>query len=151
MEGAGARLLVVCLIAPMKPIDYAKAAGIAVALLVLNLLIATLVILFYAFVIAPGHPSEFYNEAALRIAPWCSHIAGTALFFVAGYLFAKRRPERNGLLFAAVFTVLYAIIDAATVGFKGIMGVEFALSMLAKLLAALAGAFLATRARAIST
>jgi hypothetical protein len=103
------------------------------------------VILFYSFVIEPGHPSEFYNEAALRIAPWCSHIFGTALFFGAGWLCTRRRPERNGLLFAAVFTLFYAIIDAATVGFKGILNVEFALSMLAKLLAALVGALLATR------
>ena len=96
----------------MKPIDFAKAAGVAVALLVLNVLIATLVILFYSLVIEPGHPSEFYNAAALRIAPWCSHIFGTALFFGAGWLCARRRPDRNGFLFAAAFTVLYGIIDA---------------------------------------
>lgn len=129
----------------MKAIDFAKAAGVAVAVLVLNVLIAILVVLGYSIFIEPGHPHEFYNAAALRIAPWCSHIFGTALFFGAGYLFARRRPERNGLLFAAVFTVLYAIIDGATVGFVGVLNIEFALSMLAKLLAALAGAFLANR------
>jgi len=99
----------------------------------------------YRFFIEPGHPSEFYDAAALRIAPWCSHTIGTALFFGAGYLFGQRRPERNGLLFAATFTVLYAIIDAATAGFVGVFAVEFVLSMLAKLLAALAGAYLAAR------
>lgn len=129
----------------MKPIDLAKAVGIAVAILVVNVLIAILVVLVYSLFIEPGHPREFYDAAALRIAPWCSHIAGTALFFGAGYLFAKRRPQRNGLLFAAAFTAFYALIDAATVGFAGVFEVEFSLSMLAKLLAALAGAFLATR------
>ncbi len=129
----------------MKPIDFAKAAGIAFAILVLNVLIAILVVLGYRFFIEPGHPDAFYEEAALRIAPWCSHIFGTALFLGAGYLFAKRNPQRNGLLFALTFTVLYVIIDAASVGFAGIWSVEFALSKLAKLLAALAGAFLASR------
>jgi hypothetical protein len=102
----------------------------------------------YRFLIEPGHPSEFYDAAALKIAPWCSHIAGTALFFAAGFLFSKRRPERNGLLFAAAFTALYAIIDAATVGFAGVFALEFVLSMFAKLLAALAGAYLATQKNA---
>jgi hypothetical protein len=131
----------------MKPIDFAKAAGVAVAILVVNVFIAILVVLGYRFFIDPGHPSEYYLAAALKTAPWCSHIAGTALFFGAGFLFAKRRPERNGFLFAATFTLLYAIIDAATVGFRGIFNVEFALSMLAKLVAALAGAFLAIQTR----
>ena len=102
-------------------------------------------VLGYSFLIEPGHPREFYEAAALRISPWCSHIAGTALFLVAGYLSAKRRPQRHGFLFAAAFTLLYAIIDAATVGFVGVFAIEFTLSMLAKLLAALGGAFLATR------
>lgn len=129
----------------MKPIDYAKATGVALMLLVLNVLFSIPVILVYRFFIAPGHSSEFYGEAALRIAPWCSRITGTALFFLAGYFFAKRQPQRNGLLFAATFTGLYAFIDAAVVGFVGILGVQFGLAMLAKLLAALLGAVLAGR------
>ena len=131
----------------MTPRDYAKAAGVAIVLLVLNVLIAILVVFGYSILIEPGHPREFYDAAALRIVPWCSHTVGTALFFGAGYLFARRRPGRNGLLFATAFTVLYAVVDAAAVGFVGVVEVRFALSMLAKLLAALLGAFLATRAR----
>jgi hypothetical protein len=129
----------------MKPIDFAKATGVAVLVLALNLLIATLVILAYSIFIEPGHPQEFYNEAALKIAPWCSHTVGTALFFVAGYWFARGRTRRDALVFAVAFTVLYAIIDSAIVAFATFVQLEFWLSMLAKLVAALAGAFLATR------
>ena len=128
----------------LKPIDYAKATGVAVTVLAVNILISILVVLFYAFVIEPGHPSEFYDAAALRIAPWCSHIAGTALFFGAGYWCARRRPERNGYLFALVLTALYALIDAAIVGFVGVFDVEFSLSMLAKLVPGQSGAFAAS-------
>jgi hypothetical protein len=132
----------------VRPIDAAKAVGVAIAILILNVLIAILVVLGYSIFIDPGHSHEYYNAAAMRIAPWCSHIFGTALFFAAGFLFARRRPERNGLLFAATFTLLYAVIDSATIGFAGLFSVEFALSMLAKLLAGLAGAFLANRTKA---
>lgn len=129
----------------MKPIDFVKAAAIAIVLLAVNVLIAILVVTFYSLAIEPGHPDEFYEAAALRIAPWCSHIAGTAMFLAAGYLFSRRRPDRNGFLFGLAVTLSYAIIDAATVGFAGMLSVEFGLSMLAKLSAMLAGAFVAAR------
>jgi hypothetical protein len=129
----------------MKPIDFVKAVGIAIAVLVVNVLIAILVMLVDALVVEPGHPREFYDAAAQRIAPWCSHIAGTALFLGAGYLFARLRPDRNGFLFVLAVTVSYAIIDSATVGFG--VSLEFGLSMLAKLVAGQAGTFVATRAK----
>jgi hypothetical protein len=131
----------------MKPIDFAKAAAVAIAVLILNFIIVILAVFGYSILIEPGHPTAFYESAALRIAPWCVHTAGTALFFGAGFLLARRRPERNGLLFAGAFSVLYAIIDAASVGFVSVFTGEFAVSMLANLLAALAGAWFATRRR----
>ena len=130
----------------MKLIDLAKAAGVGVAILAVNIVISILVVLAYSIFINPGHPREYYDEAAKRIAPWCSHIAGTALFLVAGFWFARHTPDRNPYLFALAFTVFYAVIDAAIVGFKGIWGMSFGLSMLAKLAAAMLGAFLARRA-----
>ena len=132
----------------MKPIDFAKAAGVALLILIISVVIAILAVLFYSFFIHPGESKEFYDAAALRIAPWCSHIAGTALFLIAGYFFARRNPQRNPYLFAVTVTVLYIIIDGAAVAFKGIFNLQFALSILAKLLAALAGAYLAVRKRA---
>jgi hypothetical protein len=132
---------------PMKPIDFATAAAVAVAVLAANFLIVILAVMGYSILIEPGHPRAFYDAAAPRIASWCVHTAGAALFLGAGYLFARRRPQRNGFLFAAAFSVVYAIIDGASVRFVGIFKVEFALSMLGNLLAALAGAWLATRKR----
>jgi hypothetical protein len=129
----------------MKLIDFAKAAAVAVAVFAANIVIVILAVFGYSMLVEPGHPREFYDAAAPRIASWCVHIAGTALFLCAGYLFARRRPQRNGYVFAAAFSVLYAIIDAATVGFVGIFSAEFALSMLGNLLAALAGTFVAAR------
>ncbi|MDA1166171.1 MAG: hypothetical protein O3B13_24005 [Planctomycetota bacterium] len=135
----------------MKTTDFARAFGAAIALLAVNLLVAIAVVVFYRFVIEPGHPGEFYDEAAMRIAPWCSHIIGTALFFVVIRFVTARKPDRNGLLFAVVVSLFYAIIDSAMVGFASLVEVEFLLSMMAKLAAAVVGAGVATRTKVHAT
>ena len=132
----------------MRPIDFLKALGVAIGLLAVKVLIAILAVAIYAYFIDPGHPHEYYEAAATKIVRWPVHILGTAFFLLAGYLFAKRRPQRNGLLFAAAFTALHMIVDGATVAFKGIWNIEFALAMLSNLIAALAGALLAARSNA---
>jgi hypothetical protein len=132
----------------LKGLDYAKAAGVAVALLVLSFIVAILSVVFYAYVIDPGHPDEYYTEAAPRIVPWGVNTLGTLFFLLAGYLFARRQPERNALAFAALFVAFYALIDAATVGFVGAASASFALSIVLKLVAALVGALLGMRGNA---
>jgi hypothetical protein len=127
----------------MQLLDLAKAAGVAIALLAINVLVVVLAVVVYAQLIEPGHPSDFYNKAAEGIAPWCTRTVGVGAFFLVSYLLARRRPDRNGMLFATVFSCWYAIIDAATVGFVGVFNMEFSLSMVANLLAAVGGAYVA--------
>jgi hypothetical protein len=81
----------------------------------------------------------------LKIVPWIVHIASPILFLVAGYLFARRRPDRNGLLFATTFAVVYAIVDGAMMGYPGILSAEFLWSMLANLAAGMIGAVVGGR------
>jgi hypothetical protein len=66
-------------------------------------------------------------------------------------MFASRNPSRNGFVFALVVVAFYTLIDAASVGFSGIANVAFLLSMLLKVIASLAGAFLATRTDSFRT
>ena len=108
----------------MRPIDFLKALGVAIGLLVLKVVIAFLAVAVYAYFIDTGHPHEYYEANATNIVRWPVHIVGTALFLLAGHWFAKRRPQRNGLLFAATFTALHMIVDGATVAFKGIYRVR---------------------------
>jgi hypothetical protein len=72
---------------------------------------------------------------------------GLAAFFAASYLLTKGRPDRNGLLFATVFALFYVLFDVATIPVQDVLNIEFLLSMLANLVAALAGTYFAVGAR----
>ena len=95
----------------MKPIDYAKAAAVGLGVLALNLLLTTAAITVYALAIEPGRPQAHYNAIAPQIGAWSGPAGGVVLMFLAGWFCAKRRPERNGLLFAAVLAT--SILPAA--------------------------------------
>lgn len=127
----------------MKLLDYVKALGVALLVLVLNTVVAIVVVLGYSMFVNPGQPSEYYTKVAPTIVPLYVHIASPFFFFGAGYLFARRRPDRNGLLFATAVVVAYVVIDSAMVAFK--VDVEFAMWMVLNLVAALAGAMLPGR------
>jgi hypothetical protein len=133
----------------MKPIDYAKAAGLGAALVVLNLLILVAIVFLYSLVIAPGHPNEFYSAAAPRLGAWSGPIGGVVLLFGAAYLMGRRRPERSALAFAATTWVAYAAVDvaigAAAAGLAAMLTLPLAASLGAALVGALAGGFLAAK------
>lgn len=134
----------------MRPIDYLKAAGAALVLMILNVAISFPVVGAWRALFEPTAPP---HEVALRIAPWSSHLVGPVLFFAAAWLLARRRPERNGPVMAAAVCAFYVLIEAASVaGYPGgpalLLTLTFALSMGAKLAAALLGAALARRREA---
>lgn len=129
----------------MNPADFAKAAGAAVLVLVIDVLIAVAVVFAWSILIAPGHSKAYYQTAGIPIALWSTRIAGTALIFGTAWLSAKRRPERNAYLFAIALVVFYALLDGASVGFQGFFTLGFGLTILIKVIGSLAGAFAASR------
>jgi hypothetical protein len=134
----------------MSALDYAKALGVAVLLMALNVGAAFAVMAVYGDVLEPGRDPAFYQEAAQRIAPWSSVVVGVVLFFGAGWLFVRRRPQRSALGFALTFALIYVALDLAILlaadaaGARSMAGL-IAASMLSKLAAALGGAALARR------
>lgn len=136
----------------MEALDIPKALGVAVAVLVITLAASFPMVAFYAFVIEPGHPQEFYNEAAQWIAPWSSHILGPVMFFAFNFWLAKRSTRRNALLFAAATVVLYTVVDLSTLPMIGLpiaaaFTVPFGLSLVGKAAGAFLGAYHGTRSR----
>lgn len=130
----------------MNLLDFAKALGVALLLMVLNVAAAFGVVAVYSFLIEPGHEPAFYQDAAQRIAPWSSILAGAVLFFLAALWLSWRRTGRNGFAFAATFVIIYAAIDIAVIAAAGALGALGGMvvgSMVSKLAAALLGAWLA--------
>jgi hypothetical protein len=130
----------------MTGLDFAKALGVALLLMVLNVAAAFGVVAIYSIFILPGRDEAFYQAAAQTIAPWSSVFVGIVLFFAAGWFFAKRRPARNGILFALSFALIYIALDVAIIAAVGgltQLGLIVALSFASKLAAATGGARLA--------
>lgn len=133
----------------MKPIDYLKAFGLAVGVLVLNLLLTTLAIAVYSLAVEPGRSQDHYVAMAPVIGAWTGPLGGIVVMFCAGWLFARRRPERDGPLFIVVTWAFYVALDVAIGLAAAPASALFSLNLLLSLcgagLAGLAGARLARR------
>jgi hypothetical protein len=127
----------------VKPLDYLKAAGLALLVLAIDVLIAFGVVYAWGSFLEPGHTQAFYETAGVPMARWSTRIAGTALMAGAAWLFARRSPQRNAYAFATVVVFFYAFFDGASVLFAGFFTWSMALTMLLKLIAGLAGAYVA--------
>jgi hypothetical protein len=131
----------------MRRIDYLKAAGTALLLLILNVAISFPVVGAWRALFEPTSPPQ---AVALRVAPWSSHLIGPILFFAAAWLLARRRPERNALAMAIAICAFYVLLEAASLaaypsGPAMLLTLTFVAAMSAKVAAALLGAGLARR------
>jgi hypothetical protein len=140
----------------MKTSDFMKALGVAVATLVITLVASFPMVAVYAWLIEPGHPPEFYTDAAQWIAPWSSHVLGPLVFFAFNFWLARRNAERNAVLFAVATVVLYVVVDFSMLPLMGLdlfaaLSLTMGASLGAKLVGALLGAHLGTRRRPQAT
>jgi hypothetical protein len=131
----------------VKPVDFAKAAGIAAAVFVLDLLLAVAVVYVWFVFMVPGHSHTYYQTERVPLALLSTRILGTALIFAACWWSVQRNPQRNALAFALTVVICYGLIDGATAAFKGFFTVGFGITMLLKLVAAIAGAQVAAKLR----
>ena len=127
--------------------DFVKAFGVAILLLIIDVLIAFCVVYVYVSLTDPGHTQAYYVTTGVPIARWSTRIAGTALILGAAWFFGMRRPLRNAWMFAVTVTAFYALVDAASVHFAGVATISFGLTIGLKLAGGLAGAWLAVRTR----
>lgn len=118
------------------------------AVMVLNVAISFAVVWAWSVFVEPGHDQAFYQAFALKAAPISSVVAGIPLMFGAGWLIARKRDRRAGLMAAGAVALLYIVVDGALLLAYQIKGSDWLWPLISyptKALAALAGAFMATR------
>jgi hypothetical protein len=135
----------------VKPIDFAKAAGVAAAVLVVDVLLAIAVVYVWSIFVEPGHERAFYESAGIPLARVCTRIFGTALIFAASGWAARRHPGRNAIAFAVAVVFCYAFLDGASIFFQDFFSIGVGITMLIKLIAGVAGAILAQSLRRETT
>ncbi len=89
----------------MTGMDYAKAAGWALLILALNMLLATVAILI-------SNVTRDEPLAPEAIAVWTAPIGGFLLSFLVLQWVTTRRPDRPWLPFALAVAAAYVLIDA---------------------------------------
>lgn len=131
----------------MSGIDILKAAGVAIAILAVNVAISFGAVAYYSVFADPGHDAAYYQAAAQWIAPLSSIVFGWLLFFGALRIMSAK-PDRNALLFALAVFGVYAAIDVGiiwAVGQLQAIAPVVAVSLASKLVGAIAAVWAAGR------
>ena len=97
----------------MKPLDFAKAFGLGLLLMVLNLALLFGLGFLYDTLINPGRTAAFYQTVYPKLGVWSAPIGAITMLFLTAWLFGARRPARNPYLFGAAVFVSYIAIDTA--------------------------------------
>jgi hypothetical protein len=131
----------------MTFVDVLKAAGLAIAILIVNVAISFGAVAVYAMYIDPGHNAAYYQAAAQWVAPLSSIAFGWLLFFGAIVIFS-RKPGRDALWFALAAFAAYAAVDLSVISAVGQLvelGPTIAVSLASKLVGAVGGVWAARR------
>ena len=126
----------------------ASLIGVAILVMVANVVVSILYMVVYGHVIDSGHESKYYQEHIQVAAPYCSIVAGIPLMFLAGRWVAGWWHQEYGVKSSLGVGLAYAMIDLSILIAAGItwrVGVLFVISFGSKLAAVWYGA--ATRVR----
>ena len=126
-----------------KPVVRGLAVvGLALLVMALNVGASVLYMVFYGYVIAPGHDDAYYQAHAQVAAPWSSIIVGIPLVFFAARWSAPRLGRRAAFCIA----VVYVVIDFVVILAAGAL-VQLALILTLSYSTKLAAAWLGARDR----
>ena len=125
--------------------------GVALLVMIANIVASILYMVVYSYVIDPGHDPQHYNDHIQVAAPYCSIVAGIPLMFLAGWWTGRWWQGEFAAQSAIVIWLTYAVIDVTVILTSGAMTSRLAIlvlvSMLTKLAAVYFGSTFAGRVR----
>lgn len=124
--------------------------GIAVLVMVANVLVSVLYMVVYGYLIDPGHEQAYYDAHIQVAAPYCSIVAGIPLMFLAGWWVGGWWQGEFAVKSALIIWLAYAVIDVAIImaaGATSRIGMLVAVSLVTKLGAVYLGALFANGSR----
>ena len=117
--------------------------GTALFIMFANVVLSVLYIVFYSYVINPGHDERFYQEYARAAAPYCSIVAGIPLFYFVCRWLGGRWEVDFAVKSALLVWLVYALIDISIIGAAAEVTVQLAvivaISMATKFVSAYLG------------
>jgi hypothetical protein len=122
--------------------------GVAILVLIANVVASILYMVAYGYLIDPGHEDQYYHDHIQVAAPYCSIVAGMPLMFLAGWWVSRWWEGALATKAALVVWLTYFLIDASALlvaGMTARVAVLFAVSFLTKLAAVYLGALAAGR------
>lgn len=118
-------------------------SGVALLVMVANVLASILYMVIYGHVIDPGHEAQYYHDHIQTAGPYCSIVAGIPIMFFAGYWVAGWWQRTLGVRGAWFVWLIYGLLDLAILLVAGITGwiaIVFVISFATKLAAINTGA-----------
>ena len=94
--------------------------GIALLVMVANVVMSILYMVVYGHVINPGHEKAYYQEHIKIAAALCSIVAGVPLMFLASWWVGGFWEVGLGVQSADRLVVAHAVIDLAIVAAAGL-------------------------------
>ena len=123
----------------------------AIFILVVNVGLSVAYMVFYSYVINPGHDEQFYQEHIKIAAPYCSIVFGIPLFyFVCHWIGGKW--EKDFVIKSVISVwIVYALIDVTALIVSGLtfwIAGLMTISLITKLISAYFGGLSASRKKA---
>ena len=122
--------------------------GIAILVMLANVLVSVLYMVVYSYLIDPGHAQQYYDAHIQVAAPYSSIVAGIPLMFLAGYWISGWWAGKYAIESALFVWFVYVLIDLAALlaaGFTSRAAILVAVSLITKLAAIYAGAVIGRR------
>lgn len=94
----------------MKPVDFVKALGIAILVMVVDLACAFATVSIWAMMTGQEglNPSD---PGVIEMSSLSTRVCGPLLFALFVWIFQRRRMDRSGLGFALAVFAFYVLID----------------------------------------